>query len=189
METWSSLRCLCLKLGYAAAAAVAERKTDNEEREAKEMELPGYQPRHPLHVVPHIPVYRPPANSSSRTTTPHISSLYPQIGQPGQPAFRAPPYHQHPSHSSGTGIRVAIKAEYRISPPPPLSLQMGEISQSNFQFDFDLDKKILAEAEKENPNWSHPRLDSLPSRAIESTSSMNPAVDPVVKKFTAIGLN
>ncbi|GAB4858404.1 hypothetical protein Ancab_009876 [Ancistrocladus abbreviatus] len=143
----------------------------------------------------HNPIYRPAATSSS-PTTPHVSSLYPKIGQSGQPSFpgtaggRAPPYHHHSSSpSSGTGIRVAIKPDYRITPPPPLSPHMGEIPRSNFQFEFDLEKKILAEAEKENPNWSRLGLESLPSRVTESTPSTTPAVDPVVMKYTALGLN
>jgi hypothetical protein len=31
---------------------------------------------------------------------------------------------------------------------------MAEIPRSTFNFDFDFERKILAEAEKENPNWS-----------------------------------
>ena len=48
---------------------------------------------------------------------------------------------------------------------------MGEIPRSSFQFDFELEKKILAEAEKENPNWVKFGLENLPSRPMTSTPS------------------
>jgi hypothetical protein len=37
---------------------------------------------------------------------------------------------------------------------PQLPPQMVEIPRSTFNFDFDYERRILAEAEKENPNWS-----------------------------------
>lgn len=37
---------------------------------------------------------------------------------------------------------------------PQLLPRVGEIPRSNFQFDFGLERKVLAEAEKENPDWS-----------------------------------
>lgn len=137
---------------------------------------------------PQIPTYRPPSSSSS------ASPFYPRIGLPGQPvippAARAPPYqHTSAPSSSGTGIRVAIKSEHRITPPPPLSTRVGEIPRSNFHFDFDLERKILAEAEKQNPNWSQLVLENVPSRPAESVPSVNPTVDPVVSKYIASGLN
>jgi len=136
---------------------------------------------------PQIPAYRPPASSSS------ASSFYPRVGQPGQPlippAARAPPYqHTSAPSSSGTGIRVAIKSEHRITPPPPLSTRIGEIPRSNFHFDFDLERKILAEAEKPNPNWSQLLLENASSRTAESVPT-NPPVDPIVSKYIVSGLN
>ncbi|GMH08926.1 hypothetical protein Nepgr_010766 [Nepenthes gracilis] len=144
--------------------------------------------------------HNPMIRTTTSSSTPHASSIYPKIGQTGQPVInsvgRAPPYHHTaPSPSSGTGIRVAIKPEYRITRPPPLLPQMGEIPRSNFHFNFDLEKKILAEAEKENQDWSHLVSENLPSRTRESTSSTisdmtnAPAVDPVVMKYIALGLS
>lgn len=136
---------------------------------------------------PQIPMYRSPATASS--------SLYPKIGQSGQPVIpppsRAPPPYHHSSAppSSGTGIRVQIKPEYRITPPPQLLPHMGDIPHSTFQFDFEFERKILAEADKDSPNWSRFASENVPSRAPESMSPMTPAVDPVVNKYIASGLN
>lgn len=50
----------------------------------------------------------------------------------------------------------------------PQSLQyVGDIPRSNFQFDFDFERKILAEAEKENPNWGRVMMENLPLRTAE----------------------
>ncbi|KAF5180861.1 Delta-1-pyrroline-5-carboxylate synthase, partial [Thalictrum thalictroides] len=43
--------------------------------------------------------------------------------------------------SAGMGIRVTVKPEYRINPPPQLSPLVGEIPRSTFQFDFDFERK------------------------------------------------
>lgn len=146
---------------------------------------------------PHITMYQKISSSSSSSPQPsHVSSLYPKIGQPGQPVIpppaRAPPYHHSsapPPSSSGTGIRVQIKPEYRITPPPQLLPQAGDIPRSTFQFDFDIEKKILAEAEKENQNWTRLASENLPSRTPQSMPSTTPVVDPVVNKYIASGLN
>ncbi|MCD9560513.1 hypothetical protein HAX54_019208 [Datura stramonium] len=97
--------------------------------------------------------------------------LYPRAGQ--HSSGRNPPFHHTPSPSSNTGIgiRVAIKPEYWITPPPQLSTQVGDIPRSTFNFDFDLEKKILAEAEKESQNWSRLGLENLPSRMPEQTNT------------------
>ncbi|XP_010261469.1 PREDICTED: uncharacterized protein LOC104600297 isoform X1 [Nelumbo nucifera] len=141
----------------------------------------------------HNSMYRPNASSSSSSHPHHGSSLYPRVGQPGHavipPASRTTPHHQIASPSLGLGIRVAIKPEYRITPPPQLSPQMEDIPRSTFQFDFEFEKKILAEAEKESQNWSKLVLENLPSRGTESISSLGSAADPVVSKYIASGLN
>ncbi|KNA25301.1 hypothetical protein SOVF_007850 [Spinacia oleracea] len=143
---------------------------------------------------PHVPMYQKMSSSSS-SQSPHVSSMYPKIGQPvNPPPARAPPlapYHHSspPPTSSGTGIRVQIKPEYRITPPPQMFPQMGDIPRSTFRFDFDLEKKILAEAEKENQNWSRLASENLPSRTPQSMPSMAPGADPVVSKYIASGLN
>ncbi|KAL2922170.1 Stathmin-3 [Bienertia sinuspersici] len=150
---------------------------------------------------PHIPMYQKLSSSSSSQPSYSSSSLYPKLGQSGQPVIpppaRAPPYHPSsaPPPSSGTGtgtgtgIRVQIKPQYRITPPPQMLPPIGDIPRSTFQFDFDLEKKILAEAEKENQNWSRLASENLPSRPPQSMPSTTPAVDPVVNKYIASGLN
>ncbi|XP_076927798.1 uncharacterized protein LOC143591494 [Bidens hawaiensis] len=89
------------------------------------------------------------------------------------------------------GIRVTLKPEFRITPPPQMSPHIGEIPRSTFQFDFDLERKILAEAEKENPNWSALGLENLPQKTAKPIFRANSGVsiDPVVGKYIATGLN
>ncbi|KAK4571351.1 hypothetical protein RGQ29_029952 [Quercus rubra] len=153
------------------------------------------------------PMYRTSSTSSAPSNHPMYgggggggggggSSLYPRVGQPGPNMIPPPtrtsshPQHHHSSPSSGLGIRVAIKPQYRITPPPQLSTQIGDIPRSNFQFDFEFERKILAEAEKDTQNWSRFGPENLPSRNTESTSSMQrPVGDPVVNKYIAMGLN
>jgi hypothetical protein len=48
---------------------------------------------------------------------------------------------------------------------------VGDIPRSNFQFDFGLERKILAEAEKDNPNWSKFGIENLPTKASDTSSS------------------
>ncbi|KAL5718822.1 hypothetical protein ACHQM5_011688 [Ranunculus cassubicifolius] len=145
-----------------------------------------------------IPMYKPTSNPAS--ASPHISNFYPRVGQSNHPVNNPPPPHpsrnfnlhsvNNPppsSSSSGLGIRVMIKPEYRITPPPQLSPLVGEIPRSTFQFDFDFEKKVIAEAEKGNQNW--PNLENPSLRPTESTSSMNSTADPVVSKYIASGLS
>ncbi|KAE8728239.1 HAT transposon superfamily isoform 1 [Hibiscus syriacus] len=145
-----------------------------------------------------IPVYRQQPTSSSSSTHPMYGApLYPRVG--GQPAAhsvlptatRASSFHQTsaPSTSSGLGIRVALKPEYRITPPPQLSPQVADIPRSNFQFDFDFERKILAEAEKESMNWSKLGLENFSSKPTETTSSMGANSDHVVSKYIAAELS
>ncbi|XP_022764264.1 uncharacterized protein LOC111309487 [Durio zibethinus] len=147
-----------------------------------------------------IPTYRQQPISSSSSSMPsshpmYGPSLYPKIGQPAHtvvpPAPHTSVFRQtsSPSSSSGLGIRVALKPEYRITPPPMLSPQVGDIPRSNFQFDFEFERKILAEADKESMNWSRLGLENLPSKPIESTSSSGSNSDPVVSKYIASGLS
>ncbi|CAK7324077.1 unnamed protein product [Dovyalis caffra] len=145
------------------------------------------------------PMYR----SSTPSTAPQPShpmygspSLYPRVSQPGHtvipPVSRHHAFPQPPSSSpsSGLGIRVMIKPEYRITPPPQLAPQIGDIPRSSFQFDFELERQILAEVEKDSQNWSRLLgLENLPSKPLESTSSMGSTADPVVRKYIASGLN
>ncbi|CAI9092356.1 OLC1v1027572C1 [Oldenlandia corymbosa var. corymbosa] len=125
-------------------------------------------------------------------------SLYPKVGQPaGSYPINAPPavpprntsFNQpHPPASSpGIGIRVVLKPEYRITPPPPLSPQIRDIPRSNFHFDFEFERKVLAEAEKEAPNWSRLGLENLPSKPPDTTP-LGATPDPVVNKYIASGL-
>ncbi|KAL2556134.1 Ubiquitin-associated/translation elongation factor EF1B protein [Forsythia ovata] len=127
-------------------------------------------------------------------------SLYPKIGgtaahsanplSAGGPG-RNPPFHHAPSppSNSGIGIRIAIKPEYRITPPPQLLPQVGEIPRCNFNFDFEFERNVLAEAVKENPNWTRLGIEIVPPKTAASTSSYGPATDPVVSKYIASGLS
>ncbi|KAJ6418741.1 hypothetical protein OIU84_002006 [Salix udensis] len=124
-------------------------------------------------------------------------SLYPRVSQPSHTVIPPVPRHHSfsqpsssSSPSSGSGIRVMIKPEYRITPPPQLTLQRGEIPRSSFQFGFELERQITAEAEKGSVNWSRLLdLENLPSKPLESTPSTGPIADPVVRKYIASGLN
>ncbi|XWS48508.1 hypothetical protein CRYUN_Cryun13aG0083900 [Craigia yunnanensis] len=139
-----------------------------------------------------VPMYRQQPTSSSSHPM-YGPSLYPRIGQPAHsvvpPAPRTSSFQQTSSPSSGLGIRVALKPEYRITRPPQLSPQVGDIPRSNFQFDFEFERKILAEADKESMNWSWLGLENLPSKPTESTSSSGANSDPVVSKYIASGLS
>uniref|UniRef100_A0A1J3FTG7 UBA domain-containing protein n=1 Tax=Noccaea caerulescens TaxID=107243 RepID=A0A1J3FTG7_NOCCA len=124
---------------------------------------------------------------------------YPKIGQQsghGQPFFPPPERNssfQHnsspfpSSSSSGLGIKVTLKPEYRITPPPQLLPRVGDIPRSNFQFDFGLERKVLAEAEKENPDWSKFGTENPPPPARFPEPTPSVGVDPVVMKYA--GLN
>ncbi|KAK6936737.1 hypothetical protein RJ641_033767 [Dillenia turbinata] len=141
-----------------------------------------------------IPMYRTSATSAPPSSSSY-SSIYPRVGQHGvSPALRTSPSYHHTSHpssssSSGLGIRVTIKPEYRITPPPPLSPHIGDIPRSTFQFDFDFERKILAEAEKEAQNWSKLSLENLPPKPSVPASSSGLMADPVVSKYIASGLS
>uniref|UniRef100_A0A0E0HRT1 UBA domain-containing protein n=1 Tax=Oryza nivara TaxID=4536 RepID=A0A0E0HRT1_ORYNI len=146
------------------------------------------------------------------------SSLYPRVGQPSHGVANAPPpqppraapYHHHgpptvsaaphpvPAPSSTSmGIQVVIKPAYRITPPPQLPPQLTEIPRSTFNFDFEYERKILAEAEKENPNWSKFVIESQPPpppqpprgpKLTTPTTSVATPGDPVVDKYISMGL-
>jgi len=145
------------------------------------------------------PMYRQPYDRAGVSPYgpgpgPGPSSYYPTVGQPvGPPVNRPPPpVPVSSSSSSGTGIRVAIKPEYRITPPPQLSPQIGEIRRSTFQFDFDFERKILAEAEKDNQNWSRIASENASrpkSGETSSTSSLGSVDDQVINKYVATGFN
>ncbi|BAF18793.1 uncharacterized protein [Oryza sativa Japonica Group] len=146
------------------------------------------------------------------------SSLYPRVGQPSHGVANAPPpeppraapYHHHgpptvsaaphpvpASSSTSMGIQVVIKPAYRITPPPQLPPQLTEIPRSTFNFDFEYERKILAEAEKENPNWSKFVIESQPPpppqpprgpKLTTPTTSVATPGDPVVDKYISMGL-
>ncbi|KOM41435.1 hypothetical protein LR48_Vigan04g163300 [Vigna angularis] len=89
----------------------------------------------------------------------------------------------------GFGVRVAIRPEYRITPPPHLSPHAGDNPRSNFQFEFELERKILAEADKDNPNWSKFGSENIPTKVSDSSTAKVPAVDSIMSKFIAMGLS
>ncbi|KAL6839559.1 hypothetical protein ACP4OV_030498 [Aristida adscensionis] len=141
-------------------------------------------------------------------------SLYPRVGQPSHGAGaspRAAPYHHGSGPGSGSGprssapiatplaptssssskvgIQVAIKPEYRITPPPQLAPHMVEIPRSTFNFDFEYERKILAEAEKDNPNWSKFVIErQTPPPAPPQQAKPVSSGDPVVDKYVSMGL-
>ncbi|KVI10198.1 uncharacterized protein LOC112518067 [Cynara cardunculus var. scolymus] len=137
----------------------------------------------------------PSSSSSPMSSSTHQmygpSSLYPKVGQSGGHSVVHPPSRTNTtSSSSGMGIRVTLKPEFRITPPPQMSPHIGEVPRSTFQFDFELERKILAEAEKENPNWSKLGLENHPHKTAKPISRPNSSnVDPVVGKYIATGLN
>ncbi|CAN8244458.1 unnamed protein product [Cochlearia groenlandica] len=139
-----------------------------------------------------------PSPPSSHPTMYSSPSGYPKIGQQnshGQQFFPPPernPSFQHnsspfpPPSSSGLGIKVSLKPEYRITPPPQLLPRVGDIPRSSFQFDFGLERRVLAEAEKENPDWTKFGTENPPARFSEPTPT-SMGGDPVVMKY--VGLN
>ncbi|KAF8116824.1 hypothetical protein N665_0014s0086 [Sinapis alba] len=147
------------------------------------------------------PMYPSPSPSSTHPIY-NGPPGYPKIG--AQPFFPPPPertpsFQHNPSSSSsssGLGIKVTLKPEYRITPPPPLLPRVGDIPRSSFQFDFGLERKVLAEAEKENPDWSkfgseHPpppvNFSQPPANFPQPPPTHSMGVDPVVMKYA--GLN
>ncbi|KAG5600712.1 hypothetical protein H5410_032082 [Solanum commersonii] len=150
---------------------------------------PSYSTQSPMYGRPATTA--PPLPSHHHPMYGQPSSLYPRVDQhsggnfPGR--FNPTP---SPSSTTGIGIRVAIKPEYQITPPPPLAPQ-GDVPQCTFHFDFDLEKKILAEADqKESQIWSRLPLKNLPSRGSDSEqASKASSGDPVMNKYIAFGLN
>ncbi|XP_075502027.1 uncharacterized protein LOC142540048 [Primulina tabacum] len=150
------------------------------------------------------PSFSRPASGPSSAAAAHSMygrplSLYPKIGggsaqssagHGGVPA-RNPPFLNAPASptSSGIGIRVAIKPEYKITPPPPLLPGLGEIPRSNFHFDFEFERNFIAETMKENPNWSRLGLENSMNKPTEAASSHGPSTDPIVSKYIAAGLS
>ncbi|TKY56014.1 hypothetical protein E2542_SST20441 [Spatholobus suberectus] len=150
-------------------------------------------------------ITRPPPYNSSSTPTTH--QMYPKINPHGHAAVRSSPHHHHrhsspPSSSPGLGIRVFIKQsigslrrilDLLVFDPqclcPHLLPHSGDIPRSNFQFDFGLEKKILAEANKENPNWSKFGMENLPTKVTEPASPKVSVSDPIVSKYIAMGLS
>ncbi|CAN4085799.1 unnamed protein product [Withania somnifera] len=132
---------------------------------------------------PQSPMYGRPSTAAPQPHPMYGQSpgLYPRPGQLSAPWD--PPSHHAPSNA-GIRIRVAIKPEYPITPPPQLSTLMGlDIPRSTFNFDFDLEKKVLAEAENESQNWSRLGLENLPSRMPGYNG------DPVMNKYATSGFN
>ncbi|KAF8044106.1 hypothetical protein BT93_A2171 [Corymbia citriodora subsp. variegata] len=124
--------------------------------------------------------------------------MYPRIGSHhGNPAVvpgagRSSSFHHTgppASSSAGLGIRVAVKPEYRITPPPQLLPQMEDVPRSNFHYEFDFEKKVVAELEKDSPDWNRLGLENLPSRSSEAPPPSGPAGDPIINKYISSGLS
>ncbi|KAJ4733794.1 Ubiquitin-associated 1 [Rhynchospora pubera] len=129
--------------------------------------------------------------------------MYPRVGPtaPPPPVSAGVPYRVASSSaagsappSSGLGIRVMIKPEYQITPPPQLTATTSDVPRSTFKFDFEFERRILAEAEKENPDWSKFVTEVPPQRPSSSkpppptASPLTPPGDPVVEKYVSSGL-
>ncbi|KZV25378.1 hypothetical protein F511_07262 [Dorcoceras hygrometricum] len=67
-------------------------------------------------------------------------------------------------------LRETIKPEYKITPPPPLLPQLGDIPRSNFHFDFEFERNVIS-AVKENPNWSKLGVENFMNKPTEAASS------------------
>ncbi|VFQ73027.1 unnamed protein product [Cuscuta campestris] len=151
-----------------------------------------------------LPIYGRPSSTASPPS--HSHPMYAPPGQPHHPPALHPRIGQHlSSHlagrnsasfhrpssapSNGTGIRVAIKPEYRITPPPQLSSQIRDIPHSFFQFDFDFERKILAEAEKDSQNWSGLVDSGSIVTNMSRQTSPGSSGDPIADKYIASGLN
>lgn len=125
------------------------------------------------------------SGSGSMSSGSNSSHFYPRIAQPvGPVANRAPAPVSHSSPTSGTGIRVAIKPEYRVGPAVQLmSSQNADVPRSLFNFDFELERKILAEAGRESQGWDSVRASGEASPAVGSAEEL------IYAKYVGMGLN
>ncbi|TYI66139.1 hypothetical protein E1A91_D09G204800v1 [Gossypium mustelinum] len=130
------------------------------------------------------------STSSSSSRPMYRPSIYPNVGQPGHAVVPpAPRTSSSPSSSAGLGIRVVLKPDYRITPLPQFSPQVGDIRRSNFQFDFEFERKILAQPDAEFMNLSQLDLENHPSEPTQSTPSSGANSDSVLNKYIASGLS
>ncbi|MCO5558750.1 hypothetical protein L7F22_012336 [Adiantum nelumboides] len=114
---------------------------------------------------------------------------YPQLAQPVGPPYGRPPPPVPSNPPTRTGIRVALKPEYWLAPPPELLPLIEDIPQSTFQFDFDFERKVLEEARKEGSSFTASlRRPSSLSRVADAATTAAPE-DPVVTKYLSMGLN
>ncbi|KAH7546085.1 hypothetical protein FEM48_Zijuj01G0163300 [Ziziphus jujuba var. spinosa] len=126
----------------------------------------------------------PLAGSILRPATTRLNSqATPPLEKPPAPD----PVHSSPSRRSPFATTRRPPKSQALQ--PQLLPQIGDIPHSNFQYDFDFERKVIAEAEKENQNWSRLGLENLPARTTSSASSVGTSVDPVVSKYIASGLN
>ncbi|XP_062228126.1 uncharacterized protein LOC133926289 [Phragmites australis] len=65
---------------------------------------------------------------------------------------------------------------------------MVEIPRSTFNFNFEYERKILAEAEKENPNWNKFVVERQAPQTVPQQARSASSGDPVVDKYVAMGL-
>lgn len=119
------------------------------------------------------------------------SSFHSNVGQTVGPPFRRPPPPVPANSASRVGIRVALKPEYQVSPPPQLLPEIEDVPHSSFHFDFDLERRILQEAENEGHliNGSIHVKPSSTRTGEASAASKGSVEDPGVSKYTAMGLN
>ncbi|KAG6557096.1 hypothetical protein Mapa_001023 [Marchantia paleacea] len=134
------------------------------------------------------PMYVPRYERSGSAAISQNQAYYPRIAQPVGPSVNRPPApipnNSSASNLPGSGIRVALKPEYRVGPAVQLILpQNAEVPRSLFNFDFELERRILAEAEREAQGWEPARANGEPN--------LTPGMvdDPVVRKYLAMGLH
>ncbi|XP_024518641.1 protein HUA2-LIKE 1-like [Selaginella moellendorffii] len=133
----------------------------------------------------HHPTRPPPPNPSS-------SSFYPRLPQqaPAPPTVNRaalPPVPGAPPQSSGLGIKVALKPQYRMAPPVQLSPVIGEVPRTSIaQFDFDFERKVIDDAER--GVRTQIRQHQLANGG-ETASASQANDDPVISKYLSMGLS
>eukprot|EP00245_Coleochaete_scutata_P007637 TRINITY_DN23142_c0_g1_i1.p1 TRINITY_DN23142_c0_g1~~TRINITY_DN23142_c0_g1_i1.p1 ORF type:complete len:212 (+),score=34.42 TRINITY_DN23142_c0_g1_i1:181-816(+) len=142
---------------------------------------------------------QPPAQGSRQNLYPPIAgrplqqggnTLYPPVAQPVGPSRPSSTVPFPPSTPTGGGIRVVLKSEYRMSPAVQLAPNHTDIPRSTFQFDFGFERQVKADMEvglaaRRAHNFTH----SNGTGPLQNPKPLQPAEDPVVRKYTGAGLN
>lgn len=135
------------------------------------------------------PNLRPSSSFNRQQHHHHQQYSYPHVAQPVGPPHGRPPPPVPSNISSRISIKVALKPEYWLPPPPQLLPLVDDVPHSSFQFDFDLERRILEEAKKEGHSLTRSRWRVSSSSRIVEAIVVAPVEDPVVIKYTSTGLN